>query len=131
MTRVDDALDAYLAATNTHDFDEVAECLAPDAVYFFGDATCVGMTSIRAYFERTWALLPDERYWASNVTWVARGTDTAVAVYAYHWTGTIDGEARSGIGRATNVFARTAEGWLLTHEHLSGVSGDSDEVFLL
>lgn len=113
------ALQAYLAATNTHDFDHVERVLAPDAVYFFGDATCTGGNEVRGYFERTWAMIPDETYWAEDVQWVARTADTAVAIYTYHWRGAINGQEHSGSGRATNVFTRTPHGWRLTHEHLS------------
>ncbi len=115
------ALEAYLAATNTHDFDHVERVLAPDAVYFFGDATCIGVSEVRGYFERTWAMIPDETYWAEDIQWVNRTADTAVATYTYHWSGTIDGQERSGAGRATNVFTRTPHGWRLTHEHLSSL----------
>lgn len=115
------ALEAYLAATNTHDFDHVERVLAPDAVYFFGDATCIGVSEVRGYFERTWAMIPDETYWAEDIEWVALSEDTAVATYTYHWSGTINGQERSGSGRATNVFTRTPHGWRLTHEHLSSL----------
>lgn len=115
------ALEAYLAATNTHDFDHVERVLAPDAVYFFGDANCIGVSEVRGYFERTWAMIPDETYWAEDIEWVALSEDTAVATYTYHWSGTINGQERSGSGRATNVFTRTPHGWRLTHEHLSSL----------
>lgn len=117
------ALSEYLKTTNTHDFDQVEKILTPGTVYFFGDATCVGLTEVRAYFESTWAAIPDERYWAEDTSWVADGADAAVAVYTYRWSGTLDGTPRSGAGRATNVFTRTGQGWRLTHEHLSGLPG--------
>lgn len=110
----------YIDATNTHDFDEVAQVLATDAVYFFGDATCRGVREVREYFERTWRAIPDEIYAAEDVSWVAEGSDAAVAIYTYRWSGTIDGAPAAGSGRATNVFRRAHEGWRLVHEHLSG-----------
>lgn len=119
MSRAADILQQYLAATNTHDFDEVEPLLMPEAVYFFGDATCVGRDAVRAYFERTWEQIPDERYWADDLEWVADGEDCAVAVYTYNWSGTVGGAAASGSGRATNVFVRTSGRWRLSHEHLS------------
>ena len=119
MTTAATVLEAYLAATNTHDFDHVEKVLDPDAVYFFGDASCVGLADVRAYFERTWAMIPDEYYWAENIEWVTRTQDAAVAIYTFHWKGTINGLQRSGAGRATNVFAHTGRSWQLTHEHLS------------
>lgn len=120
-TTAAEALSAYLAATNTHDFDQVEKLLSSDAVYFFGDATCIGVTQVRDYFERTWAMIPDEHYWAEDIEWVADTEQAAVATYTYHWKGTIGGEMRSGAGRATNVFMRTEHGWRLTHEHLSSL----------
>ncbi len=118
-TTAAEALSGYLEATNTHDFDQVEKLLHPTAVYFFGDATCIGHEQVRAYFERTWAMIPDEHYWAEDIRWVTDTNQAAVATYTYHWKGTIAGEPRSGAGRATNVFTRTEHGWQLAHEHLS------------
>lgn len=116
---VDQALQRYLDATNTHDFTQVAENLTPGAVYYFGDATCTGLTEVQEYFERTWATIPDERYWAEDITWTARSSQVAVATYTYRWEGTLPTGPASGTGRATNVFVRSDEHWLLSHEHLS------------
>jgi GNAT superfamily N-acetyltransferase/ketosteroid isomerase-like protein len=114
------ALQDYLVGTNTHDFRYVERVLAPDAIYFFGDATCRGVHAVREYFEHTWRQIPDERYWAENIEWLESTTDSAVATYVFRWMGTLD-ERRSGGGRATNVFHRTESGWWLVHEHLSGL----------
>lgn len=114
-----------MAATNTHDFGHVERVLAPDAVYFFGDATCIGVSEVRGYFERTWAMIPDETYWAEDIQLAARSEDTAVATYTYHWRGTIDGQERCGAGRATNVWA--GEFVEVTREcvtHVAGGFGD-------
>ncbi|KAK1183485.1 nuclear transport factor 2 family protein [Streptomyces sp. NBS 14/10] len=35
------------------------------------------------------------------------------------WTGTIDGQPRSGSGRGTNVLVNSAGTWQMLHEHLS------------
>jgi len=130
-----ETLARYIAATNTHDFDEVQQLLDASAVYYFGDATCTGLAAVRAYFERTWALIPDEEYGAEDITWVVDAADAAVAVYTYRWSGHIDGQTRSGSGRATNVFHRTDSGWRLVHEHLSagpaedaGAGSDGDDI---
>ena len=114
-----DALDAYIVATNTHDFDQVAELLVDEPVYFFGDANVTGGWAVREYFERTWSAIPDEEYWVESVEWPVDGHDGAVAVYRYRWRGTVEGRRAEGSGRATNAFARTSEGWRLAHEHLS------------
>lgn len=117
----DEALSRYLEATNSHDFSQVAPLLVPDAVYFFGDATCTGRAEVQAYFERTWETIPDERYWAEDITWTARSTQVAVATYTYRWTGTLPTGPASGAGRATNVLVADGQGWRLCHEHLSGL----------
>jgi ketosteroid isomerase-like protein len=117
----DEALDRYLQATNTHDFSQVAPLLAPDAVYFFGDATCTGLAEVQEYFERTWETIPDERYWAEDITWTARSAQVAVATYTYRWNGTLPTGPASGAGRATNVLVADETGWRLSHEHLSGL----------
>jgi ketosteroid isomerase-like protein len=128
MTHPAVALEQYLDATNSHDFDQVARILVPEPVYFFGDATCVGQAAVRSYFERTWALIPDERYGAEDVEWVVDGHDAAVAIYTYRWSGTVQGAPASGAGRATNAFVKTPEGWRLAHEHLSTLAvPDSDD----
>lgn len=117
----DEALSRYLEATNSHDFSQVATLLVPDAVYYFGDATCVGRAEVQEYFERTWESIPDERYWAEDITWTARSTHVAVATYTYRWTGTLPTGPASGAGRATNVLVADGQGWRLCHEHLSGL----------
>ncbi|WP_150461814.1 YybH family protein [Nesterenkonia ebinurensis] len=120
---VQTVLDALLTATNTHDFDNVAELLSEDVIYYFGDATLVGREAVRHYFERTWDTIRDERYWAEDIHWPVNSADAAVAVYRYQWRGTIEGRQAEGSGRATNAFVRTAEGvWLLAHEHLSAAA---------
>lgn len=81
-------LDAYLAATNTHDFDHVAELLVDEPVYFFADATLTSKSAVRAYFERTWTPIPDEEYWAEDIQWPVHGPDGAVAIYRHRWRGT-------------------------------------------
>jgi ribosomal protein S18 acetylase RimI-like enzyme/ketosteroid isomerase-like protein len=116
---VDEALEQYLRATNSHDFSQVAAGLAADAVYFFGDATCVGLPAVQEYFEQTWATIPDERYWAEDIAWTARSPHVAAVTYSYHWSGTLPTGPASGSGRATNIFVSTPQGWRLCHEHLS------------
>jgi ketosteroid isomerase-like protein len=115
-----DALDEYIAGTNTHDFDNVRPLLHPDAVFRFSDADCAGVLAAQHYFEGTWAAVKDERYDAVDVAWRLPTPTTAIASYTYRWTGLIDGQRHSGSGRATNVFVTGSEGrWLLAHEHLS------------
>ncbi len=114
-----DALHEYLMATNSHDFENVARVLTKDPSYFFGDSERRGLPDVREYFERAWDAVPDERYWAEDVEWVAVTEGAATATYTYRWVGTRSGSPVSGSGHATNAFVRTGIGWRLAHEHLS------------
>ncbi|CAG9621244.1 YybH family protein [Sutcliffiella rhizosphaerae] len=113
------ALHAYIEATNTHDFTQVEKHLHPNAVYWFTRETCTTISEIRSFFEKTWDTIKDEKYSAENVEWIVAETQTAVCLYTYRYEGYLNGEFVSGSGRATNVFVKEAGNWLLKHEHLS------------
>lgn len=118
-----EALDKYIAATNTHDFGRVRPLLHPDVVFRFSDADCVTMPAVQQCFENAWSIVREERYAAVDVDWRIPIPNVAIASYTYRWAGFINGEARNGEGRATNVFvAAPAGGWLLAHEHLSALA---------
>lgn len=114
-----DILNNYILATNTHDFNEVRKLLHPDAVYYFTNHTCNGHLEIQQYFENAWDTVKDENYEAHDVTWLFTSSHSATCVYTYFYEGYIDGKYVSGKGRATNVFVKENEQWLLIHEHLS------------
>jgi ketosteroid isomerase-like protein len=114
------ALRAYIEATNTHQFDEVSRLLAPNALYWFTGTSCTTLNEIQAYFENAWETVKEEVYRAENVHWIAVDEHQAVCTYTYHWEGYVRGKHASGQGRATNVFVKDDEGaWKLVHEHLS------------
>ncbi|EFU38475.1 hypothetical protein PVOR_30763 [Paenibacillus vortex V453] len=116
------ALEAYIAATNTHDFDQVARLLDEEAVYWFSDRSCTTLDEIRLYFEQAWDAIREEVYRAEDVEWIASDAHSAVCIYTYHFEGYHQGTFMSGSGRATNVFIRDVEGsWKLKHEHLSSI----------
>lgn len=106
-------------ATNSHDFTNVAQVLTEDPSHFFGDSERRGLPDVREYFERSWAAVPDERYWAEDVEWVAVSKGAATVTCTYRCAGTPSGSPLSGSGRATNAFVRTEAGWRLAHEHLN------------
>lgn len=66
-------LNTYIAATNTHNFEEVQKVLHKDAVYFFSDQTCTTHQAIQTYFENAWTIVKDENYEARNVYWLHQG----------------------------------------------------------
>ena len=112
-------LDTYIAATNTHDFEQVRKVLHEDAIYFFSDQTCSTLQEIQNYFENAWTVVKDEYYEARNVLWLHQGEDSATCIYTYFYEGYVNGEYVNGEGRATNVFVKYEGDWKLIHEHLS------------
>jgi ketosteroid isomerase-like protein len=118
---MNEVLNQYIEATNTHDFSEVAKCLNKNAVYYFSNKTCVGMDEVKNYFENSWNIVKDEKYWATDVKLLSETDDTIVCIYQYNYSGYINDKYAEGHGRATNVFIRnkSTNRWELVHEHLS------------
>lgn len=109
----------YRARINDHNFDRLANLVADDAVFWFGDGSHVGLPAVRAAFEATWKRLQDETYWLEDFQWIAFGSGAASCVYRYCWRATIDGVEQSGKGRGTSVVRDGKRGWQIVHEHLS------------
>ena len=118
---MEEILKRYIDATNTHDFNEVAKCLSENAVYYFTNKTCIGIEEIKAYFENTWSIIKDEKYWATNVNWLHSDENNLICVYQYNYSGYINNKHVDGFGRATNIFTKeiSTNRWVLIHEHLS------------
>ncbi|MBM7541309.1 YybH family protein [Amphibacillus cookii] len=114
------ALDAYIEATNSHDFKQVKQILADHAIYWFTDQTCTTFDQIQNYFETAWTIIQEEVYQARDVKWISTDETSATCLYTYYYEGYINGSFVSGSGRATNVFVKNdANEWKLVHEHLS------------
>ena len=112
-------MENYIKATNTHIFDEVKKLLHPNAVYFFSNRSCTTHEEIQTYFENAWTTIKNENYEAQEVQWLFKGSNSATCTYTYFYEGYINGNYVNGYGRATNVFIKESDEWLLIHEHLS------------
>ncbi len=112
-------LTQYIFATNTHDFKEVQKLLHPKATYFFSNQTCTTHEQIQKYFENAWNTVKEENYEARDIKWLVQTNSSATCVYTYFYEGYEDEKYVTGTGRATNVFVKENEQWLLIHEHLS------------
>lgn len=119
LTIMEEILERYIQATNSHSFPNVKKLLHQQAIYWFTDQTCTTMEEIQSYFEKAWRTVEDEKYWAEDVRWVSVENKSATCLYTYHYEGYVKGNFVSGSGRATNVFVKENEKWLLIHEHLS------------
>ena len=115
------AFERYRQLINTHDFDQLAaSVVAADALFVFTEKKHRGIGEIRAAFNQTWSLLPDEVYTMSEAQWLARDSHSALVVFRYTYRGTLkNGQPLSGGGHGTNLYKRTPAGWRLAYEHLS------------
>lgn len=116
---VNEALNNYIEATNTHNFDEVRKCIDDNAIYWFSNKSCTTTETISAFFVNAWNTIKEEIYAANHVNWIALSEEAATCIYEYSWKGYLNNELKSGGGRATNVFVKKNGKWLLVHEHLS------------
>lgn len=115
------ALDKYIEATNSHDFNNVKAVLHPQAVYWFTDQNCISNEQIGSYFMKSWDTIKEEVYSATDVQWIAASDQVATCIYTYQYEGYYLEEFVSGSGRATNVFTLHDGEWRLIHEHLSSL----------
>jgi ketosteroid isomerase-like protein len=113
---------AYEQANNSHDIDRVSPMIAPDASYWFTDASYHGLPEITAGIRQTFSLIQNEAYHITDLEWIVLTSEHAVCRYRFSWTGVIGGAQRSGQGRGTNVMVKHGESWRIKHEHLSGAA---------
>lgn len=111
----------YRGLINSHDFDLLERyVIAPDAIFVFSDQRHEGIAAVRAGFERTWSILPDEVYEMSEGEWLIDGPNSAACTFRYSYRGTLaDGRPLSGGGQGINLFRRTEGHWRLTFEQLT------------
>jgi ketosteroid isomerase-like protein len=110
---------SYEQATNSHDISRVTPMIAAQAVYWFSDGSHRGHQAILAAIAETFATIQDEIYRIDELEWIASTASHATCRYRFTWTGTINGQPRSGTGRGTNVLINHAGTWQILHEHLS------------
>ncbi|WP_425827343.1 YybH family protein [Streptomyces fractus] len=109
----------YEQATNSHDVTQLVPLIAPEAVYWFSEGSHHGSEAVLSAIAKTFATIRDEIYQIDDLEWIAHSDDYAVCRYRFTWTGSVDGQPRSGSGRGTNVLVNNAGTWQMLHEHLS------------
>jgi ketosteroid isomerase-like protein len=116
----EDALEAYVRASDRHDVDGTTRWIADDAVYLFSNEYCHnGKSAVRNAIEKNFDTIGDGSYSIENVLWLVREPQVAVCVYVYRWSGLVGDERMSGGGRGTTVLRRQNGDWRVVHEHLS------------
>lgn len=110
---------AYEQANNSHVFTNVKPFIADDAIYWFTDGSFTGIDEIQEAVEATFDKIQDEDYRIENLRWVISDDSTAVCTYKFTWSGIVDGIAKQGSGRGTNILKKQDGEWRIVHEHLS------------
>jgi len=105
-----------LASQHWHAVDPLVH---DDACVTFSNGTVhVGKAAVQRAFEGNFAAIADEEYRISNIRWVHRGSEIAVYLFDFNWSGRVGGRPASGSGRGTSVLHRDDDGWRLLVEHL-------------
>jgi ketosteroid isomerase-like protein len=113
-------LSEYETSGRVGGVDHTLNLIDENAVYWFSDGTShVGKAAVERAIRRNFDVIKEEVYRISDVVWIAQGTDIAVCIYRFGWSGIIRGAAMSGSGRGTMILARRNESWVVVHEHLS------------
>ncbi len=114
----EETLQAYEKLLSQQSWALVKELIHEDAVFIFTESTFRGKDEIRGAFEKTFDLIKEEKYWLTNLNWVARTSDMASCEYIFNWEGIIHGNPSSGGGRGSSVLIKTEGGWKIIQEHL-------------
>lgn len=116
---LNDFMQAYEQANNSHVWTNVEPFIALNATYWFTDGSYEGIDEIRQAVEATFEKLQDEVYKIFDVRWPVATDGVSVCTYRFSWQATIDGVKQSGSGRGTNIVEKRNGSWQIVHEHLS------------
>lgn len=112
-------IQAYEEALATQDWMNVDPLVHENACVTFSNGTVhKGKPDVRKAFEGNFSIIKDEKYSISNVHWVSKGSETAVYLFEFNWSGLINDQPASGSGRGTSVLIREKDRWQLLVEHL-------------
>lgn len=106
-------------ATNSHDFNQVAPLIHPEARYFFSNGREMnGIDEIRKGFEDTWQRIQSEIFRTDEIRWRMVMPQAALYVYRYDWSGIVRGSYSSGEGRGIQLLRKTDEKWQVMRQRL-------------
>lgn len=110
---------AYEQALASQDWRNVDPLVHDNACVTFSNGTVhKGKPEVKSAFEKNFSLIKDEKYSISNVHWVNKGSETAIYLFDFNWSGIINDKPASGAGRGTSVLIKENEKWQLLVEHL-------------
>ena len=110
---------AYEQALATQNWMNVDPLVHENACVTFSNGTVhKGNPAVRQSFEGNFSIIEDEKYSISNVHWVSKGSEMAVYLFEFNWSGLINDQPASGSGIGTCVLVRESDRWKLLVEHL-------------
>jgi ketosteroid isomerase-like protein len=109
----------YETEINKNNFDLLVPLISQDCKFWFTSGTFQGHEQCRNAFEKTWKMIKDEKYWLTDIEWIAESETAAVCTYTFNWKGFIEDKPYEGRGRGTSCFRKEENGWKIVHEHLS------------
>jgi ketosteroid isomerase-like protein len=116
----EDCMAAFVAALIGRDIEAALALLTDDVVFFYSNGSAVwGKAAFAAAMTASWQRVDRYSYTTDEAVWLAQSADAAAVIYAFSWSGVVDGNSVGGGGRGTRVFRRDAGGWRIAHEHLS------------
>jgi ketosteroid isomerase-like protein len=115
----EDFIHAYERALANQNWKDVDPLVHADAcVTFSSGSVHKGKPQVKAAFERNFASIKEETYAITNVHWVLKGSESAVYLFDFNWSGIINGKPASGAGSGTSVLIKEGNDWKLITEHL-------------
>jgi len=115
----DDFIPLYERALASQGWQAVDPLIHDEVCVTFSNGTVhIGKAAVQRAFKGNFAAIADEEYRISNIRWVHRGSEIAVYLFDFNWSGRIDGRPASGSGFGTSVLHRNDDGWRLLVEHL-------------
>lgn len=110
---------AYEQTLATQNWMNVNLLVHNNACVTFSNGTVhKGKPEVRTAFEMNFSLIKDEEYSISDMHWVMIGSEMAVYLFDFSWSGIINDQQASGSGRGTSVLIRENDKWQLLVEHL-------------
>ena len=109
-----------VARMNAKDLDGTLALIADDAVYFWSNGSAMfGKAAIAQAMAANFGGIANDTYETLDVTWLVETDEVAACVFAFRWSGELDGQPVSGRGRGASVLRRIDGEWRTVHENLS------------
>lgn len=116
---LEEFIQAYEQALASQDWMNVDPLVHDNVCVTFSNGTVhKGRLEVQSAFEKNFSLIKDEAYSITNVHWVIKGSEMAVYLFDFSWSGMINDRQASGSGRGTSVLIKERDKWQLLVEHL-------------